>query len=266
MGNVNNKGEVNEEVLCSGTKNSYWFMGFVAADGCILRNGKSVKIGQSGEVGRKLLEKVRKVFEIENALSSYQPKGHENARVSYGLYFTSEKLCELYRKYGIIENKTLELTLPEFENETALRCFTRGYFDGDGSLGTYDNGHSKDYPKLSLYGNERFIKPLNEKIPVKGNVNPHRPSGGTTAQWNGRKAREFGRWLFKDEEVVNSHKADYFWNNIDIWECMHDEDPFEDEKKRARKLLEQGKSPRHFGDDFSASTSTIYSWKSKWGL
>lgn len=260
------KGEVNEEVLCSESKNAYWLMGFVAADGCILRNGKSVKITQSGKVGEQLLKKVREVFEIENTLSSYQPKGHNDAAVSYELYFTSEKLCNLYEEYGIIENKTLKLTLPEFENETALRCFTRGYFDGDGSLGNYNNGQSEDYPKLSLYGNEGFIKPLNKEIPVKGNVDPHRPSGGTTAQWNGRKAREFGRWLFKDEEVVNSHKADYFWNNIDTWECMFDEDPFEEEKRKARKLLKEGKSPRHFGDDFSASTSTIYSWKSRWDL
>lgn len=257
-------GKLNEEKLCSGDKDSFWLMGLVAADGYITRNGKAVSIGQSGDKGKELLEDIKNRFGIKNSITSYQPKGHENASRAYEIQFTSERLTSWYEQYGIVENKTLELELPDFESETDFRCFVRGYLDGDGCVGVYENGHSTDYPRMSVYGNEGFIEPLNKTVPVEGKTAPQKK--GKQVCWNGRKARSFGRWLFQDEDLINTAKSDLFWNKLDTWECMFDEDPFEEEKKRARKLLEEGQSPRHFGDDFSASVSTIYSWKSKWEL
>lgn len=70
----------------------------------------------------------------------------------------SQKTVDDLKKLGCIENKSLRLTFPTYEQvpEKLIYHFIRGYFDGDGSISCDKNNHWT----VCFVGTENFIKEL----------------------------------------------------------------------------------------------------------
>ena len=111
--------------------------------------------------------------------------------------------------FGITPRKTNTLHFPSKFPEELLSGFVRGYLDGDGCVGVYKNGGSKDYLKIGLFGTPQFVLELNEKVPVTGRTCGQK--NGMQIWWNGRKAVSFGNWLFSDPTIYRSYKYDLFY-------------------------------------------------------
>ena len=75
---------------------------------------------------------------------------------------TSQKTVNDLKRLGCIENKSLVLTFPTYDQvpEELIYHFIRGYFDGDGSVSI--NSKNYKYAHISIVGTENFIKKLSE--------------------------------------------------------------------------------------------------------
>ncbi len=118
-------------------RNSYW-AGFIAADGCLTRDG-GLKIALSTR-DREHLEKLK--FElgfagpIRDGLTT-TPTGRE---VAYSCLtaWSKDMLLDLKRNFNLTERKTLTLLPPYWLPEPLAEAFIIGLIDGDGSIHTID--------------------------------------------------------------------------------------------------------------------------------
>jgi hypothetical protein len=140
-------------------KKAYW-LGLLFADGYVRKrkqfNGKHK---QGGTVGislkngdEYLLEKL--IIDLE---STYKlSKQIKDEFLSYKLEVNSSKMADDLINLGCVPNKSLKL-LPPILTEEFIPHFIRGYFDGDGSIGKYN-----ERIKFSLLGtNDLLIWILN---------------------------------------------------------------------------------------------------------
>lgn len=105
-----------------------YYLGFLAADGCVRPNRNEIKIGLSS-IDREWLEEFKLKLNSEREIEDYiTSKGFAVSE----LKFSSLKIKTELAKYSIVPNKTyLGITMKGIPNEYKL-AFIKGYFDGDG--------------------------------------------------------------------------------------------------------------------------------------
>ena len=126
------KYKVNDDYFDKESHNMAYILGFLAADGTVSRNGNRIKIGLSS-VDRGCLESIRKELGIESSIFDYETS---NGYLVSELSFTSSKIKQKLSEYNVIPGKTETFTFPTNLNKEYWIDFIRGYFDGDGSVGT----------------------------------------------------------------------------------------------------------------------------------
>ena len=126
------KYKVNDDYFDKESHNMAYILGFLAADGTVSRNGNRIKIGLSS-VDRGFLESIRKELGIESSIFDYETS---NGYLVSELSFTSSKIKQKLCEYNVIPGKTETFTFPTNLNKEYWIDFIRGYFDGDGSVGT----------------------------------------------------------------------------------------------------------------------------------
>lgn len=203
-----------------------YILGFISADGGVYEN--NLTIGQSGKYGKIILEWIREKMNSNNVIVDHKPK-KDTHNVHYKLHINSKKIVKDLKKYNIIENKKYNYDFPKILNTKFFKSFLRGYFDGDGCVGiynekSYSNGGNinySEYLKLSFYGTKIFINNSNERIPLKLRGRVLTSKSGIHAEiiWTNKKAREFGKWLFVDNPTIFSYiKIKKFINYIDNYQ------------------------------------------------
>ena len=148
------------DVLDSDEK-AYW-LGFIAADGCVIGNAVIVRLA---------LKDARHLDRLRTAMACDRPITTHHYRYSFASFEArSPHLVETLNRYGIVPRKSLTLTFPMLP-ETFTGAFVRGYFDGDGTIGWYNNTVTPSYkgvrrryvvirPVARFIGSEDFIASL----------------------------------------------------------------------------------------------------------
>lgn len=131
-----------------------YFLGFIYADGCNSRKGLVLQLHPDDI---EILEKL-KVAMCSNAPISIgkNSKQHDFARfVIYDSYLSES----LYR-IGCPPAKTLTLNFPTYLQvpKSLLSHFIRGYFDGDGFIGTGKAKHYNNWFGFSIVSTEKFLQ------------------------------------------------------------------------------------------------------------
>lgn len=105
-----------------------YYLGFLAADGCVRPNRNEIKIGLSS-IDREWLEEFREKLQSERTIKDYiTSKGFAVSE----LLFSSLKIKNELSKYSIVPNKTeLDVTMQNIPEQYKL-AFIKGFFDGDG--------------------------------------------------------------------------------------------------------------------------------------
>lgn len=105
----------------------YW-LGFIAADGAIVRNTLSIELK---DIDKHHLEKFKEFLEADNPIQYYKHPKCE----SYKINISSKELIEYLKEYNLAQNKSLIYVIPEdkIPNEY-LMDFIRGIIDGDGCV------------------------------------------------------------------------------------------------------------------------------------
>lgn len=127
----------NNEFFNLNTENSFYWAGFIAADGCVMerKNQKSLKITLA-------IKDINHLIKFKNALKSTHPintylsvskKGKISA--SCQIVLCGPKIFNSLNRFNIIPRKTFIYKMPDWLlNHKLLSHFLRGYFDGDGCI------------------------------------------------------------------------------------------------------------------------------------
>jgi len=138
-----------------------YFLGLFYADGYNNEEIHAVKIGFA-KADRELLSKFMEAIESNHKVTEYERGG--NAQTFYSVSINSKILSDDLARHGCVQAKTHLLEgIPEME-ESLVRHFIRGYFDGDGSVWYSLVGDTKDRINLSFTGNKPFLLKVQEVL------------------------------------------------------------------------------------------------------
>lgn len=142
-------------------RNSYW-AGFVAADGCLTRNGalKIALAAKDREHLNKFGTELSFAGPVRDGLAN-TPNGRE-VPYSYLVVWSREILLDLKRNFGLLERKTLTLLPPRWLPEPLAEAFIVGLIDGDGSIHTFDYGGKRPTLRLDVAGTLAMVSWVRE--------------------------------------------------------------------------------------------------------
>lgn len=145
--------EDNFSVIDSEEK-AYW-LGFLYADGYVSLGKNVIELSLQAR-DLEHIKKFHAFMESENSI--YYNKSNN----SYRSAFASEKTKNDLIKLGCFPQKSLKLSFPSEEQVPLkfIKDFTRGYIDGDGSIGLKKNG----VYRLSILGTREFLEVLVDKM------------------------------------------------------------------------------------------------------
>lgn len=145
---------------------AYW-CGFILADGCVSYNTRT----NSCEVCIKLqhndyqhLKKFNKSVAGNVPVTFVErPSGFSKSKISKScmIRFYSQEMMHDLEKYGVIPNKSIIKQFPVNINNSLMRHFIRGYFDGNGSFIIESKSSGNKYARFRFCsGSEDFLQGL----------------------------------------------------------------------------------------------------------
>lgn len=112
--------------------NCYWY-GIMLADGCVSNNGNSISLNSSAK-DKEHLEKFARCMNCpENTIKCRKSGRNKGMAI---LNITSRKMKEDLKRHGCVPRKTFIVELPKNLPDELMKHVVRGYFDGDGHIGT----------------------------------------------------------------------------------------------------------------------------------
>jgi intein-encoded DNA endonuclease-like protein len=106
-----------------------YILGFMYADGNIIKNKRGAYFFAVYSSDRLLLEQMLHSLKSEHKLS----EKNINGRKSYSFQIGSKDMCHDLMCLGLMPNKSKRMVLPKIP-EMYVNDFIRGYFDGDGNV------------------------------------------------------------------------------------------------------------------------------------
>ena len=168
--NQQNRLRFNENVfdIIDTEEKAYW-LGFIYADGYISYNDfddLTKKPLYSFELSLQLrdtkhLEKFTKFLNFD-----YSKVSCDSYRCRVA--FANKHLWHILNNYGCTPRKSLTLKFPNieiFKDNSLIKHFIRGYFDGDGCFSRYIYSSGNVVPHISFMGTPEFLEELSKFIP-----------------------------------------------------------------------------------------------------
>lgn len=106
----------------------YYWLGFISADGCIIKNSLVIELKASDK--EHLINFRRFINGEMPIISRINNLGVEVCRISVN----SAELKDILKNFGIVPRKTKYINIPEDIKDDYLYDWIRGYFDGDGCI------------------------------------------------------------------------------------------------------------------------------------
>lgn len=145
--------DVDEDYFKKWSPNMAYVLGFIFADGCIVRGtyagySDSLKFGvQVKDVD--ILEKIKRELKSKHSISIVKNAAHFS--------IASQKIVDDLKSLGISYRKSLRERIPNVP-EKFIKDFIRGIVDGDGSLWL----DQRNYPTLSITGGKNILDFIRE--------------------------------------------------------------------------------------------------------
>lgn len=198
------------------TEKAYW-LGVLYADGNIRSNTPEIKFSaKDKEWVEAFLNAVNSTDVPHKETHSVYKTEIWKARISDDDMHADLKL------HGCIPQKSLILHFPNL-SEDLIPHFIRGYFDGDGTVGIYNNSTKKDAKTLRsgfCCGSEEFLKELCKKLPVKTTTvkRNKRDNNGAgcvyTVSFSVNDSLKLYIYIYKDATIWLNRKKEIFDNFI----------------------------------------------------
>jgi hypothetical protein len=158
------------------TEESFYWAGFIAADGWVINKNYVYTLGISlSTKDLKHLEKFKKDICAEQPISIFiKPAMHiaNNKNISppseiCSIKLHSKKIVESLERFGIVQAKTYKLNIPEWlKNHELVRHFLRGYIDGDGCFCLARNKGQDPHVFFAMKGTADFLNSFNDIMKI----------------------------------------------------------------------------------------------------
>jgi len=193
--------EVNERYFKKWSPNMAYILGFILADGCIIKGtykgySDALKFGvQKQDID--ILQKIKRELSSKHKISYYKNATH--------LCITSQKLLVILKNLGICYRKSLRENISNIPSKH-VRDFIRGIVDGDGSI----NFDKRGYPTLSIYGDKQTITFIREHFLLKFDI---------YSKLNRLTKSKNNRYLFNIAYRCNSAKTliEYLYSGANVY-------------------------------------------------
>lgn len=153
-----------------------YFLGFIAADGCIVENRSNSGHADTLSINikscdRQVLDKLKEELNSELAIHYFKDKDQ------VGFRLCNQQICDDLRKYGLDYRKSLTMgNIIPLIPEEFRSSFILGYHDGDGCMhwkkSTYisNKGYTKIYfsPSIQICGTKEFLLGLVDHLKPSG--------------------------------------------------------------------------------------------------
>ena len=212
------------------TQNKAYILGFLYADGsnCMSKGTVSMSLE---ERDKNILEQIRNEIGSERQLefldySSKHDFGY-TYKNQYRLLLFSAHMCRTLDDIGMTPNKSLTVSMPVIR-EDLLRHFTRGMFDGDGSVyrRKYENRNSYQHT-LTITSTFKLCSELKQIVEKVVGINCHiydaSNHNGVTKVFtiSGKnQIKKFMDWMYLDADLFLQRKYDryiqYFYKDDDV--------------------------------------------------
>lgn len=220
--NVPIKYTVDETLFNQNTEQSFYWAGFLAADGCIHQKRQAISIGLS-EKDKEHLEKYKLALNATYPIHKYLVK-NSNRNPAWNDCFKSEisirsqKLITGLERFNVGPRKTHTLIFPDWlKNHILVNHFMRGYFDGDGSFYlAVSKGKITKQLFFSLRGTTEFLTIyrdiLEQNCQLKKRDKPIRINYniGTLEYGGNNLVKKIGDFLYKDATVYMDRKHNLY--------------------------------------------------------
>lgn len=191
------KKRVNELFFSGKTKASYYWAGFIAADGSIEEDRHRLSIGIGiKDIGH--LEKFKLAVESSHDICKFM--GGAGCRIRFS---SPSIIKDLKNTFNITKNKTYNYVLPNIEEDYLFLEFMRGFIDGDGHYELKASGRlslqiaawdSKVLEDIT----SRFSKLLCRPILQKPNLQINKKGTCYSIVYNLKDSEELIRLLYKN--------------------------------------------------------------------
>lgn len=116
------------------TQNKAYILGLLYADGNNYTRQNNVKL-ELQERDKDILIKINKELEYDKELVFTELNAkNENWQNTYKIMITNKHISETLNNLGMVPNKSLILTFPNWLDKDLVPHFIRGYLDGDGCI------------------------------------------------------------------------------------------------------------------------------------
>lgn len=196
---------------------SFYWAGFLAADGCVFNRGNSFTLHLNlSEKDLSHLKKFKKDLSFNGIISKSITKHSQknpkwNDSIKRGVIISSFKIFEDLKRFNITPNKTKSYSFPKWlVDHKMVNHFLRGYVDGDGSF-YYQK--SRDRVCLEVRGTYDFLISFKEVVDkhVKDTckVQVTTPDSTSKLKYSGKKfVPQLVDFLYKDANVYMLRKKD----------------------------------------------------------
>lgn len=250
----------NEEFFTQDSEESFYWAGFIMADGCVKLKDKKYKQLSIGLALADMehLEKFKKAINFEGPLFSGMYDGLGRCEIT----ISSDTIFDSLIRFNIVPRKSLIATFPEWLiTHPLVHHFMRGYFDGDGSVYTQDprkNGRLNFH--MSTRGTPELLKiyreVLEENTIIKKRTKPIRVNSGQgILEYGGNKIMlSIRNFLYKDATIYLDRKhAKFFSEDLRLYLKGANLKSFHGKPSRRRKPI-YGIGPDGQRIDFPAVT------------
>lgn len=200
---------VQDDYFAKPSHNMAYILGFLASDGTVRKDKNEIKLSLSS-IDKEILEKMQKEIGGRPIQDYITQKGFSVS--SWTL--TSQKIKEDLQKYSIVPNKTFCLKPPILLPKVYWIDYIRGYFDGDGSINSLQNGKSLRWQICSATPEilEWIVNFLytDYNIPKVSILSQKRKGVLYYFQYSTRATQEIYKILYTPNSFFLKRKKDYF--------------------------------------------------------
>lgn len=224
--NHQNKVKFNENVFdfIDTEEKAYW-LGFIYADGYISDNDFE-DYDKKPRYGFELSLKLSDIDHINkfNTLLGFTSDKIIQDSFRCRLCIVNKHLWHTLNNYGCTPRKSLTLKFPDikiFKDESLIKHFIRGYFDGDGCLSYNNVEHTGIY--VSVLGTESFLTELQKFLPVGNNFklgynNKKQSLITRTLSFSGKTGHTLSTFLYKDATIYLDRKYNKYLEYCRLYE------------------------------------------------
>lgn len=200
------------------SEKSFYWAGFIAADGCVfkIKNTNKFKLQinlSSKDVGhlesfKNDIEYTGKIYKTTRKLSSIN-KEWNDSEISSLIISLNDKTVIDFETFNIKPRKTKIYTFPKWIiGSNYCNHFIRGYFDGDGCW-----WKTKNQIRFSMLGTKEFLENcqsiFEDNYLVKSHVKIHKKSSIFTLNYSGNKqCRKIYNYLYNNSTIYLSRKRE----------------------------------------------------------